>query len=56
MLVLGADLFVDSAVTIARGLRLVTTAAWVLGPSAVVAYLCTLVQQLRRRSHRATAS
>ncbi len=31
-------------------LQLVTTAAWVLGPLAVVAYLATLVRQLRRRS------
>lgn len=33
----------------AQGLQLVTTAAWVLGPLAVAAYLATLVRQLRRR-------
>jgi cation:H+ antiporter len=32
-----------------QGLQLVTTAAWVLGPLAVAAYLATLVRQLRRR-------
>ncbi len=32
-----------------QGLQLVTTAAWVLGPLAVVAYGATLVRQLRHR-------
>ena len=32
-----------------QGLQLVATAAWVLGPLAVAAYLATLVRQLRHR-------